>query len=177
MRLARLLGKLRGPCLRVQFSRVRERRNLLGVPVNDSPNEFHTLPYWQGLSGAGRLSNICFRFLVLDVYRSFLGHPFNSFLIRQSLHHGIIHFLESPDRKSCVPILQAVLYQICRGRANPFSQLPGRRRGTSSKSDYPLLFVAGEGWQGRVAFEAGGPCDVRFTICHLRLACFVSPLH
>ena len=67
MRLARLLGKLRGPCLRLAFRRVRERCHLLGILVHDSPNEFHTLLFWRGLSGAGRLAHTCFGFLSAPV--------------------------------------------------------------------------------------------------------------
>jgi hypothetical protein len=121
MRLACFLGKLRGPCLRLALARVGERRNLLGLLVNDSPNEFHTLRRWRGLSGAGRLSHNCFWFLLLGLYRSFLGHPFNPLPVRQSLRHGIIRFSGSPDRTSCVPILYAGLYQIYRGLANRFN--------------------------------------------------------
>ena len=127
MRLARLLGKLRGPCLRLAFRRVRERRHLLGILVNDSPNEFHTFLFWRGLSGAGCLAHTWFWFLILGplflllgLYRSFLGHPFNSLPVRQSFRHGIIRFSGSPDRTSCVPIRQAGLYQIYRGHANRF---------------------------------------------------------
>jgi len=151
MRLARLLGKLRGPCLRLRLSLIWERRNLLGIRVNDFPNEFHTLLCRRGLSGAGRLSDIFFRFLILDLYRSFLGHPFNSLLIRQSLRHRIIHFSESPDRTFCVPILQAGLYQIYRGRANRFDSFwsqPAQTIKWQAKAIHRLLEYApgGNAW-------------------------------
>jgi hypothetical protein len=122
MRLARLLGKLRGAGLRLALRRVRERGDLLGILVYDAPNEFHAFRLWRGLSGAGRLAHPCLRLLLLGLDRRFLGHPFNSLPIRQSLRHGIIRFSGSPDRKPSVPLRPAGLYQIYRGRANPFDR-------------------------------------------------------